>query len=323
MVFRQSFPGLRNLPIHRQWLRRYWQSQVLSHSVLTSIPSCASCSASCFRGSAGQALDTVSLSKADMMGMEGDNKQRGWVLVTGASSGIGADFARVFARKKRASALVARSRERLHALASELTKITVCGHGCSRRTWRGPAPPKKIRRALQADGIEVETLVNNAGFRNARSVRELDPRRQSEMISVNVIALTELCRVFVPQHGEPRARRNPQCRLNRRLFSRPDDVGILRHQGLRPFFHGGARERIAWNGVSDSCLCPGLTATGFQEFSGTTRIRLVRAGMPMTSLAVAKAGEKALARGSDLEFLDCSTAPLPCRFASSPFQRRL
>jgi short-subunit dehydrogenase len=54
------------------------------------------------------------------------------------------------------------------------------------------------------------------------------------------------------------------------------------------------------SGVTVTCLCPGVTATSFHEVSGTTRMRLVRVGTPMTSVAVAEAGERALLRGSSL-----------------------
>src|SRR6266511_3853054 len=120
----------------------------------------------------------------------------GTVLVTGASSGIGADLARAFARSGRDLVLVARSRERLDELAREL----VAAHGVHVRVvvsdLASPGAAAAIHAKLRADGVEVETLVNNAGFGLRGAFVELDSGRQSDMIQVNVATLTELCRVF-------------------------------------------------------------------------------------------------------------------------------
>jgi short-subunit dehydrogenase len=232
--------------------------------------------------------------------MEADNKQRGWVLVTGASSGIGADFARVFARKKRDVALVARSRERLDALAGELTKT----HGVRARVLPAdlarPGAAEEIQRALQADGIEVETLVNNAGFGMHGPFVELDPRRQSEMISVNVVALTELCRVFAPDMVS-RGQGGILNVASTGAFSPGPTMSV--YCATKAFvlsFTEALANELHGSGVTVTCLCPGVTATSFHEVSGTTRMRLVRVGTPMTSVAVAEAGERALLRGSSL-----------------------
>ena len=87
-----------------------------------------------------------------------------WTVITGASSGIGAELARVFAQRGSSLVLVARRRERLEALAGELTS----SHGISVETLvfdlEDPAAPQALLAALESRGITVDTLVNNAGF---------------------------------------------------------------------------------------------------------------------------------------------------------------
>jgi short-subunit dehydrogenase len=164
-----------------------------------------------------------------------------------------------------------------------------------------PGAAEEIERALRSDGIEVETLVNNAGFGMHGPFVELDPRRQSEMISVNVVALTELCRVFAPGMVS-RGRGGVLNVASTGAFSPGPMMAV--YCATKSFvlsFTEALANELHGSGVKVTCLCPGVTATSFHEVSGTTGMRLVRSGRPMTSLAVAESGEKALARGSGLE----------------------
>jgi short-subunit dehydrogenase len=120
-------------------------------------------------------------------------------LITGASAGIGYELARIFARTGHRVALVARRAERLQALADEI----VAGGGerpiviaCD---LRNPEACKVIRVALAVEQVEVEYLVNNAGFGLFGEATALDHAEQLAMVDVNVRALTELCFCFTDQ----------------------------------------------------------------------------------------------------------------------------
>src|SRR5258708_38689409 len=117
-------------------------------------------------------------------------------LITGASAGIGCELARIFARAGNRLALVARRAERLQTLASEIAAaggerpiVIACD-------LRKPDACKIITAALAAEQVEVEYLVNNAGFGLFGEAVALDPDEQLAMIDVNVRALTELCFCF-------------------------------------------------------------------------------------------------------------------------------
>ena len=115
-----------------------------------------------------------------------------WGLVTGASSGIGAEFARQLAARGMHCVLVARREDRLQALAQELE----AAHGIRCEIVPADLAQPRAGRELLAEvsrrGIEVELLVNNAGFGMVSSLEETDVGRALELIQVNVTCLTEL-----------------------------------------------------------------------------------------------------------------------------------
>ncbi|GGE42185.1 oxidoreductase [Agaricicola taiwanensis] len=121
-----------------------------------------------------------------------------WSIVTGASSGIGAAFARALARQGDGLVLVARRRDRLESLAEEL----VAAHGIPICVFAAdlehPDTPRNLMRTLDDEGIAVHTLINNAGFGLRGSFATLPPDRQLAMVNLNVVALTALSRAVLP-----------------------------------------------------------------------------------------------------------------------------
>jgi len=116
----------------------------------------------------------------------------GFTLITGASSGIGEKFARAFAARRENLILVARSRDKLLALAEELGRA----HGVAVEVFPAdlstPAAADALAQALGERHLEVETLVNNAGFGARGRFWELPLDRQREMFQLNVMAVVEL-----------------------------------------------------------------------------------------------------------------------------------
>lgn len=230
-----------------------------------------------------------------------EQQQRGAVLVTGASSGIGASLARAFARGGRDLVLVARSRERLDDLAREL----VAAHGVQVRVvvvdLASAGAAATIHATLRADGVEVETLVNNAGFGLRGTFVELDSRRQSDMIQVNVAALTELCRLF----AQDMARRG-----SGRILNVAGLAGVMPGPGMAVYcatkayvlsFTEALANELRGTGVTVTCLSPGPTETRFGDMAGFSALRLFRLSAPMSPATVAEAGRAALERGANLE----------------------
>ena len=120
------------------------------------------------------------------------------VLITGASSGIGMELAKLFAADKSDLVLVARREDRLNQLAEELTgthgvDVLVIAKDLSDRK-----APDEIYKQLEKDKVRIDVVVNNAGFGTKGTVAELDLKHQLDMVQVNAVALTHLTRLFLP-----------------------------------------------------------------------------------------------------------------------------
>src|SRR5215213_8789435 len=118
------------------------------------------------------------------------------IIVTGASSGLGAEFARQLARRGANLVLVARRADRLQSLAAELTRahsvtVTVVARDLGR-----PDAGRTLRAELESRGIYATGLVNNAGFGTHNAFTDEDPERLQSMIALNVSALVDLSRAY-------------------------------------------------------------------------------------------------------------------------------
>ncbi len=119
-------------------------------------------------------------------------------LITGASSGIGLELARLFAADDSNLVLVARREDRLRALAHELKSEFGVDVFILPKDLSEKNAPKEIFDALQKENIQIDVVVNNAGFGTRGAVAEIDTDTQIDMIQVNVVALTHLTRLFLP-----------------------------------------------------------------------------------------------------------------------------
>ena len=213
-------------------------------------------------------------------------------LITGASAGIGTELARVFASNGHRVALVARRADRLAALAGEITAsggtapvVIPCD------LERGDAADK-IAAALAAAGVEVDYLVNNAGFGLFGRAAELDREGQLGIISVNIRAMTDLTLRLSDQvirhHGG--------------ILNVGSIAGFLPGPGMAVYYASKAyvlsftealRGELADRDVRVTALCPGPVPTEFQARAG------FRPGFDSTILNVsasdvAKAGYRGL-----------------------------
>ena len=166
-------------------------------------------------------------------------------LITGASFGIGMEFARIFAREGYNLVLVARSADRLRQLASELEKA----HGtrslilATDLTEPG-APAYVLDQTTRAD-IQVDVLVNNAGFGQYGMFAENDLEECLRQIQLNVTTLTHLTRLYLPAmiaRGKTEGRAHSERGVHRGLSAGTTDGRLLRHQSLRSAFLRGARQ---------------------------------------------------------------------------------
>lgn len=221
------------------------------------------------------------------------SSRRAWV--TGASAGIGAAFARRLARQHYDLALVARSRERLAALAAELEGGAEIQCEIVAADLTDGAELQRVAQRIAGDPA-LELLVNNAGFGTVGRFAELDAEREEAEIRLNVIALMQLTRAALP--GLIERRRGAIINVSSLAAFQPGPRNAT-YGATKAFvnsFTEALHEELRGTGVRVQALCPGFTRTEFQERAG-----IDTSGLPgfawMTADAVADASLAALARG--------------------------
>ncbi len=217
------------------------------------------------------------------------------VLITGASSGIGLELAKLFAADGSDLVLVARSADKLESLAGELHDRHSVSVTVLPRDLGDPAAPAELFAQMEEKGILVDVLVNNAGFGLKGNLATLDTARQMSMIQVNVNALTQLTQLFLP--GMLARGRGGILNVGSTAGFQPGP-NMAVYYATKAFvnsFSEALYEEVRGSGVKVSCLCPGATATGFADVADMKDTLLFKAGT-MTSRDVAEAGLRGLRR---------------------------
>ncbi|MCG7391819.1 SDR family oxidoreductase [Microvirga sp. ACRRW] len=212
-----------------------------------------------------------------------------WAVITGASSGIGAELARVLASKGYFLVLVARRHERLEALAGEIQSVHKIEVETMALDLEDREAPQDLVEMLRDRGIRVHTLVNNAGFGLRGNFATLPVERQMAMIDLNVRALTALSRLMLPGMLE-RGRGGILNVASTAAFQAGPYMAVYYATkayvlSLSEALHEEAKSR----GVTVTALCPGSTES---EFSATADVEYSRTLRPtlMTAAEVARIG---------------------------------
>lgn len=216
-------------------------------------------------------------------------------LITGASSGIGLELARLFAADKSNLVLVARSQDKLKVLAEELrhdgVEVVVMPMDLT-----DPNAPQVIFDQLADARITIDVVVNNAGFGAMGTIARISLQQQLEMIQVNVAALTHLTRLFLP--GMIERRRGGILNVGSTAGFQPGPNMAI-YYATKAFvlsFTEALAEELIGSGVTATCLAPGATATGFSTAAHMEDALLFRLGT-MDAKTVAKLGYRGFRRG--------------------------
>ena len=184
-------------------------------------------------------------------------------MITGASAGLGVEFARQLSARGERLVLVARRKERLEALAAELGQARAVAIDLGEA---GAA--ERLMADLAAHGETVACLVNNAGFGLAGRFAELDGQRQRQMIDLNCGALAELAHAVLP--GMIAAKAGAILNVASTAAFQPGP-GMAVYFATKAFvlsFSEALHDEVRTQGVSVTALCPGPTATEFGEVAG-------------------------------------------------------
>ncbi len=221
------------------------------------------------------------------------------ILITGASSGIGRELSLEFARGGDDVVLVARSEEKLIELAEQIRR----DHGVTANVicsdLSQTTSVDQLCQQLQDRNIHVDTLVNNAGFGALGKFAELPIDRQTDMLMVNVVALTRLTRALLPAM----LRKGTGGILNVGSIAAyqagPNMSVYYASKAYVLSFTEGLREELAGTGLHVTCLEPGATKSNFGSDSGMGKLDMFSSSA-MSSEAVANAGYRGYKNNEDI-----------------------
>ena len=184
-------------------------------------------------------------------------------LITGASAGLGVEFARQLSKRGDRLVLVARRKDRLEELASALGNARAVAIDLSKADAAA-----KLMADIEAAGEEVELLVNNAGFGVIGRFAKADPKKLREMVDLNVGALMDLCRAVSPGMIERKSGGILNVASTAAFQPGPNMAVYFATKAFVLSFTEALHEELKPHGIHVSCLCPGPTRTEFGEVAG-------------------------------------------------------
>ena len=184
-------------------------------------------------------------------------------LITGASAGLGEEFARQLSAQGRRLVLAARRKDRLEALAKELGNARAVAIDLAK-----PGAAAALLADVDAHGERVDMLINNAGFGLIGRFAKRDPARLREMIDLNVGALTDLCRAVAPGMIERSRGAILNVASTAAFQPGPNMAVYFATKAYVLSFTEALHEELLPHGINVSALCPGPTRTEFGEVAG-------------------------------------------------------
>src|ERR1700730_2865344 len=221
----------------------------------------------------------------------------GAALVTGASSGIGWEIAKLFAEDRKDLVLVARNRKKLEQLARDLTAAFGVSVRVMVKDLSDPKVPPQIFAELAQIKIEIDALINNAGFGVYGPFARTDIDKELDMIQVNVRAVTHLTKLALPGMLDRKKGRILNVASTAAFQPGPLMAVYYATKAYVLSFSEAIANELAGSGVTVTALCPGPTETEFQKEAGLEGTRLFAGPLVMDAESVAKAGYSAMMRG--------------------------
>ena len=217
-------------------------------------------------------------------------------LVTGASSGIGLELAKLFAADGYRLVLVARNRAALQQIGEEFQARHHIQVRISPKDLAHPASPGELHQELQEAGIALDVLVNNAGFGGSGPFLQTDWHHEAEMIQVNIVALAHLTKLFLPQIVERKGKV-----LNvgsvAGFLPGPYTAVYYASKAFVLHFSEALAEELSGSGVTVTCLSPGPVETNFQRRAHTGGVSRANGPLYMDVREVARAGYEGMKQG--------------------------
>lgn len=216
-------------------------------------------------------------------------------LITGASSGIGKDLAHIHAEKGGDLIIIARREQELLDLKKELEKKHGVEVMVMAKDLIAEGACQEIHDAIKKEGINVEYLINNAGFGGYGNFHEQDSDYQQDMIDLNIKALTKLTRLFLPWMVERNSGRILNVASTAGLLPGPLQAVYFATKAYVVSLSQGIAGELMDTEVTCTALCPGAVATEFAQQADLESTDLFK--NPASSRSVAEVGYKAMLKG--------------------------
>jgi uncharacterized protein len=218
-------------------------------------------------------------------------------LITGASNGIGLELAKIHASKKDNLVLVARNKTRLDELKIELesahgVKVYTIGADLSLEN-----AAKKIYEETKAQNIQIDYLVNNAGFGDFGLFAETDWEKEEMMISLNIRTLTQFTKLYLKDMVQRRFGKIMNVASTAAFQPGPTMAVYYATKAYVLHFTEAVNNESKEYGVSLTALCPGATESGFQAAASMEESALVKNKKLPSSYEVATYGYKSMMKG--------------------------
>lgn len=225
-----------------------------------------------------------------------------YALITGATGGIGLEFARIFAKEKHALILVARNGERLKKIKTSLEadyRIQVETIVCD---LAGDHVPEQIFRYTEEKGWRVDILINNVGFGDHNCFFDTAWERQKNMIDINITALAHLAHLYGKKMRENRLGKILNVASVASFCAGPYMSVYYASKSFVLSFSEALSEELSPYGVTVSVLCPGPVKTGFEKNAGLEDSKMFKILLVSDPGSVARAGYRGLMRGKTLVY---------------------
>lgn len=216
-------------------------------------------------------------------------------LITGASSGIGREFARIHASKGGNLVIIARSEEKLRELKEELEKKYQVNVKIIVKDLTLPQAPQEIYNEVKEAGIKIDYLINNAGFGGRGFFHERPMESDLQMIQVNIVALTTLTRLFLPDFVQRNEGKILNVSSTAALMPGPLQAVYYATKAYVAFFSNAIAEELRDTNITVTNLMPGATDTGFAKISDMNNTGVF--AKPVSPAIVAKEGYEGMLKG--------------------------
>jgi short-subunit dehydrogenase len=221
-------------------------------------------------------------------------------LITGASNGIGLELAKIHAGKGGNLVLVARNKNRLNEIKYELERLHKIKVHVTGKDLSAPNAAQEVYNETTERKIEVDYLINNAGFGDFGFFIETDWNKELQMINLNITALTRFSKLYLKDMVKRKSGRIMNVASTAAFQPGPTMAVYYATKAYVLSFSEAIANEVSDKGVTVTALCPGPTESGFQDAAAMHESALVKNKKLPASKDVAAYGYNAMLKGKSV-----------------------